>query len=113
MNSKQMWFHGLAAAFIGGAASALSSGLGLMLVMPDKFNLGPAIATTLKTMCVVSLLTGIQTAAAYLKQSPLWEGTTERRVVSDAQGEKVGTIVTTTAPATEKELEAVHKNGDK
>ena len=104
-----MWLHGLVAAFIGGAATMLSSSLALMVMNPEQFNMGAQLGHTLKTVLVLGLLSGAQTAAAYLKQSPLWDGTTERRTVSDATGEKVGTIVTTTAPATEKEIAAVHK----
>lgn len=74
MNSR--WFHGLAATFIGGASGAISSGLALMVVVPEKFGLGPNLWLTIKTTAILGLITGAQTAFAYLKQAPLpeWDG---------------------------------------
>jgi len=80
--TPRMWFHGLVAAFIGGAASVISSGFALMVMKPDTFNLGPALWITVKTVAVLGVFAGIQTAAAYLKQSPLWDKTTDRRAVA-------------------------------
>lgn len=105
MITPKMWFHGLVAAFIGGAAGALSSAIGLMIMKPEVFNLGPQLPDTLKTAAVLGLLSGAQTAFAYLKQSPLWDGVTERRTTTDAV---VHTVETTTLPAkTEQETTAV------
>ncbi len=112
MNAR-MWFRGLAAAFIGGAASMLSSSFALMIMDPSTFNLGPALWHTVRTVTVLGMFAGLQTAFAYLKKSPLWDRTTERRVVRDAEGDKLGTITTTVVPATEKEVAAVRKEADK
>lgn len=81
---KTIWFHGLAAAFIGGASGSISSGMALMVMVPEKFNLGPDLALTLKTIAILGVLTGAQTAFAYLKQAPLpeWEGE-DRRVAPE------------------------------
>jgi hypothetical protein len=69
--SGKRWFHGLVAAFIGGLAGAGSSSIALMVLVPEKFNLGPQLALTFKTAAVLMLLSGAQTAFAYLKQAPL------------------------------------------
>lgn len=112
--TPRMWLHGLVAAFIGGAATMLSSSLALMVMNPEQFNMGPQVWHTLRTVLVLGLISGAQTAAAYLKQSPLWEdATTERRTVTDARGSEVLTETKTTAPATKAEVDAVHKEPDK
>lgn len=69
--SRRLWKHGLLAAVIGGFASSIDSGLALIVIAPDKFNLGIDIWKTILTMLVLGLLTGAKVAAAYLKQSPL------------------------------------------
>ena len=74
--TKQMWLHGLVAAFVGGSANMVTSGLALMLINPEQFNLGPALVHTLLSVFVLAAISGLQTAAAYLKQSPLWTETT-------------------------------------
>lgn len=75
------WLHGLVGGFIGGMAGAIDSSLALMILVPEKFNLGPGIKTTLLTAVVLGLLTGIKCAAAYLKQSPLPPESTGNTVI--------------------------------
>lgn len=70
-NETRRWLFGLVAAFVGGLAGALDSGLALMMISPAEFNLGEGLIKTLGTVGVLGLLTGIKVAAAYLKQSPL------------------------------------------
>ncbi len=65
------WLHGLIAALIGGAASALDSGLALIIIAPEQFNLNKGLARTLLTITVLGVLSGVKLAFAYLKQSPL------------------------------------------
>jgi hypothetical protein len=67
----EVWLHGLLGAFIGGAAGAVSSGLGSTLVAPQQFNLHQGLFHTLELMGTVALINGFITAAAYLKQSPV------------------------------------------
>lgn len=71
--NTQIWLHRLFAAFIGGGAGAIVSGLTSMGIAPDKFNV-----TTLKGfLCVLGMMaanfivSGILSAMFYLKQSPL------------------------------------------
>lgn len=68
------WIHGLSAAFVGGVASAVDSGLALIIIAPDQFNLNKGLAKTLLTISVLGILSGAKLAFAYLKQSPLPEG---------------------------------------
>ena len=63
MKTFTHWLHGLISAFIGGAATAIST----CVVAPEKFNFG----TGWKNLLTVSAISGIVTVAAYLKQSPL------------------------------------------
>lgn len=77
----QKWFHGLVAAFVGGCAGAFDSGIALILIAPETFNLNKDLTKTLMTVAVLGLLTGLKCAAAYLKQSPVppeWNGTDRR-----------------------------------
>jgi hypothetical protein len=69
--TSQRWFHGLAAAFIGGVASAVDSGLALIIMAPDQFNINAQLKRTLITISVLGILSGAKLAFAYLKQSPL------------------------------------------
>lgn len=59
-----VWLHGLLAAFIGGAATAISG----MVIAPDTFNFGAP-----RKLLELTLAAGIINAAMYLKQSPLPE----------------------------------------
>ena len=82
---QRRWFHGLAATFIGGTATAISSGLALIAVVPEKFNIGPGLMLTLKTVGILGVISGAQTAFAYLKQAPLpeWDGEDTRTTVTE------------------------------
>ena len=88
------WLHGLIAALIGGFASAMDSGLALMIIAPDKFNLGPALWKTLGTVTVLGILSGLKVMFAYLKQSP---------VPTDSIEVTKTTVQSTTVTATPKD----------
>lgn len=64
MNWK-LWLHGLAAAFIGGAANAISN----IAVAPETFN----FEAGLKKLLMSALVSGVLGAALYLKKSPVPE----------------------------------------
>ena len=81
-HARAHWFHGLASAFIGGGASAVSAAFSACMIDPVKFNLGAGLGSTLKMMWVSFLISGIVTTAAYLKQSPLPPETPEPEVES-------------------------------
>ena len=69
----EKWFYGLGAAFIGGGATAITSGLTSMGFAPEKFNLQDVngIQHLLGLMAANFLVSGILSAAFYLRQSPL------------------------------------------
>lgn len=74
MNTKsKIWWHRLAAAFIGGGASAVTGGLTSMGFAPDKFNLntGSGLVHLLGLMLANFIVSGIFSAMFYLRQSPL------------------------------------------
>jgi len=84
-NSSRRWVHGIVSAFIGGACGALDSALVLVLVAPNEFNLHSGLYRLLLTSLVFSILSGVKTSAAYLKNSPVpdeWKG--EERRQNDA-----------------------------
>ena len=66
MDKTLLWFKGLIAAFIGGAANAVV----LMIVDPATFN----IKEGLSKVGTVALVSGIVSAAMYLKKSPVPNG---------------------------------------
>lgn len=73
------WKHGLAAAFIGGLAGAIDSGIALLIVSPQDFDLNKKLGHTLLTVGVLGVLSGAKLAAAYLKQAPTpWDGNDRR-----------------------------------
>lgn len=69
--TARKWWHGLLAAFIGGAAGALDSSIALMILKPGEFNLGSGFKSMVEASIVIGMLTGVKCAFAYLKQSPL------------------------------------------
>jgi len=75
MNGK-VWFHGLIAAFIVGAAGGLGTVVGSLVA-------GDSLLHGLKVASIAALLSGLAGAAAYLKQSPVppeWTGEDRRNV---------------------------------
>lgn len=71
--ATRVWLHRLFAAFIGGGASAVVSGLTSMGFAPEKFNLsnGSGIAHLLGLMAANFIVSGFLSIMFYLKQSPL------------------------------------------
>lgn len=62
--NRKVWFHGLAAAFIGGFASAGSTGAAALA-------LGDTMKKSLQLAGVSWAVAGVTSAFAYLKQSPV------------------------------------------
>lgn len=69
----EKWLYGLGAAFIGGGAAAITSGLTSMGFAPDKFNLADlkGILHLLGLMGANFAVSGFLSVAFYLRQSPL------------------------------------------
>jgi len=69
--STQQWIHGLAAAAIGGGASAVTATVTASMLAPDKFNLAGQLHNFMELAVITFLMNGFLSAMAYLKQSPL------------------------------------------
>ncbi len=65
------WLYGLVGGFIGGGAASIASGFAGMYTDPEHFNPVNGVRHLLTLMLITFLVSGIITAAAYLKQSPL------------------------------------------
>lgn len=77
----QHWIKGLAAAFIGGGSSAAASGVTAIGIAPEQFNLAGGLKHTLTLMAANFVVSGVISAFAYLKQSPVpqeWDGQDRR-----------------------------------
>jgi hypothetical protein len=70
------WFHGLAAAFIGGGASGVSASVAAIGIDPATFNLSGGLLNVAKLAGTVFVVSGALSAFGYLKQSPIPNGTT-------------------------------------
>jgi hypothetical protein len=72
-DKTKVWFHRLAAAFIGGGASAVTSGLTAMGFASDKFNLNNVngVFNVLGLAAANFVVSGFLSAMFYLRQSPL------------------------------------------
>lgn len=72
------WLYGLSSAFIGGGASAVTSGITAMGFAPDKFNLTD-MSGALRLLALVFVnfvVSGIFSTFFFLRQSPLPPETT-------------------------------------
>jgi hypothetical protein len=70
-NNERIWLHGLAAAFIGGGASAVSAGFANTIIDPDHFNLHQGFGHLAEMMAVTFCVSAILAVMGYLKQSPI------------------------------------------
>jgi hypothetical protein len=96
-DTTRAWLHGLTAAFVGAAASSLST----MLVAPETFNL--TTMTGFRKLVLASGLSGVVSAAAYLKTSPLPQPDTLQRTSKTVTPEGAVTTTQTTATIQPKE----------
>lgn len=69
--NERIWLHGLAAAFIGGGASAVSGGFANSIVDPEHFNVHGGLAHLGEVMAVTFVVSAILSVMGYLKQSPI------------------------------------------
>jgi hypothetical protein len=76
LRSTEQWIYGIGTAMISGAATAMDSGLGLVVMDPKDFNLGAQLEMTLKMLAVIGLISGGRKVLAFLKEKPLpvWDG---------------------------------------
>jgi hypothetical protein len=67
----EAWLYGLAAAFIGGGAGSVTSGLASMGIDPEHFNLQSGLSHTFALMGAAFLVNGLISSCLYLRQSPI------------------------------------------
>ena len=65
------WVRGLLAAFIGGGASAITSGVTVSMMDPKDYNLAEGAAKLYALMGVLFTVNGIMSAAMFLRQRPV------------------------------------------
>lgn len=65
------WLYGLVSGFIGGGAGAVSAGFAGIWTDPEHFSPANGARHLLTLMSITFLFSGVMTAIAYLKQSPL------------------------------------------
>lgn len=70
-SSWEAWLFGLTAAFIGGGAGSVTSGIASMGIDPQHFNLRSGLYDTVALMGAAFLVNGLLSACLYLRQSPL------------------------------------------
>lgn len=70
----QLWWRGLAAAAIAGGANGVITGFAAVGIDPEHFNLQAGMHATLAIAGVSAAMSCIIGVAAYLKQSPLPQG---------------------------------------
>jgi hypothetical protein len=73
-SNLSVWLSGLFAAFIGGGAGSVTTGLASMGIDPEHFNLNAGLHHTLNLMGAVFLINGIVSVCMFLKQSPIPAG---------------------------------------
>lgn len=66
----RIWLRGLAAAFIGGGSGAASGALALVINDPNDFNAAHP-GKLMRVGATIFLISGISSAFAYLKKSPI------------------------------------------
>ena len=67
----EIWFKGMLAAAIAGAANGVITGFAAVGIYPAHFNLQAGFRNTLAIAAVSAGMSGIIAVAAYLKQSPM------------------------------------------
>ena len=75
MNGWEIWLRGVAAAAIAGGANGVITGFAAVGIDPEHFNLAAGMRATLAIAGVSAVMSSIIGVAAYLKQSPLPQGT--------------------------------------
>jgi len=67
----ELWFKGLLAAAISGAAGGVLTGFAAVGIDPQHFNLQSGISATFRIGAAAALINAVIGVAAYLQKSPL------------------------------------------
>jgi hypothetical protein len=71
MSHLQIWFKGMIAAAISGAAGGVLTGFAAVGIDPQHFNLQAGMGATLRIAGAAALINAVIGVAAYLQKSPL------------------------------------------
>ena len=72
-NDLTRWIKGLIGASISGTSAAISSGVSVSLIAPDKFNLSNELGSMVKMLLITSGVAFIVSVSKYLKDHPIPE----------------------------------------
>lgn len=72
-NDWGRWIKGLVGAAISGTSAAISSGVSVSLIAPEKFNLGDELGNMIKMLLVTAGVAFIVSVSKYLKEHPMPE----------------------------------------
>ena len=67
----ELWFKGLLAAAISGAAGGILTGFAAVCIDPQHFNLQAGMGATFRIGAAAALINAVIGVAAYLQKSPL------------------------------------------
>ena len=70
----ELWFKGLLAAAISGAAGGVLTGFAAVGIDPQHFNLQAGLGSTFRIGVAAALINAVIGVAAYLQKSPLPNG---------------------------------------
>ena len=71
MTRLHIWFKGILAAAISGAAGGVLTGFAAVGIDPQHFNLQAEIGSTMRIGAAAALINAVIGVAAYLQKSPL------------------------------------------
>lgn len=71
LTNLEVWLHGLIAAFVGGGASAVTTGIVAPAIAPQAFNFHEQFSPLLQLMGALFVVNGLMAAFAYLAKSPV------------------------------------------
>lgn len=72
-NDWSRWIKGLIGAAISGTSAAISSGVSVSLIAPDKFNLGAELGNMIKMLLATAGVAFVVSVSKYLKEHPMPE----------------------------------------
>jgi len=68
-----VWLRGLIGAGISGASAAISTGIGSIMIAPDRFNLNAEIGNLFKLIITTATVSFFVSITKYLKEKPIPE----------------------------------------
>lgn len=72
-NDWSRWGKGLIGAVVSGTSSAISTGVTVSMIAPDKFNLSSELGSLIKMIMITAGVAFVVSIAKYLKDHPMPE----------------------------------------